>query len=90
MSIRVKLTLTFGGLAAMVLVLVGSNLKTPADADNRFTSYIGGINAPVNTGSHLRSAVKARKSFARNLVLLTQAADMAAVIWPWGGFHGDW
>jgi methyl-accepting chemotaxis protein len=78
MSIRIKLTLSFCGLAAMVLLVVGLSLKDLSDADTRFASYVNGINARVNLVAHLRSAVDARAISARNLVLVTKTADMEA------------
>ncbi|HEY4065651.1 MAG TPA: methyl-accepting chemotaxis protein [Burkholderiaceae bacterium] len=75
-SIRAKLSLAFGALAVMVLVVAGLSLKSLGDANERFTAYLSGINARAAMANQLRIAVDRRAIGARNLVLVTKPADM--------------
>ena len=77
LTIRAKLTLAFGTLAALVLLVCGLSLRSMADAQARFESYVNGINARATAASHVRDAVDRRAIAARNLVLLTSAEELA-------------
>ena len=76
LTVRAKLTLTFGGLVLMVLLIVGWAVKTLGDANARFENYVNGINARANMAHLVREAVDLRAIAARNLVLVTQPEDM--------------
>jgi methyl-accepting chemotaxis protein len=78
MTVRGKLTLAFGGLAALVLLVAGLSLKSVANADDRFVSYVDGINARALTAASVRSAVDRRAIAARNLVLVSKPEDVAS------------
>ena len=76
MNIRAKLSLAFGLMAVMVLVVAGLSLKSLGDSNTRFTAYLSGINARATMANQLRIAVDRRAIGARNLVLVTRPADM--------------
>ncbi len=84
MTVRAKLTAAFGTLALLVLLVAGLSLKSLNDANERFSSYVNGINARANLATHVRTAVDRRAIAARNLVLVTRPTDVevekAAVI----------
>ncbi|MBA4110901.1 MAG: methyl-accepting chemotaxis protein [Leptothrix sp. (in: Bacteria)] len=77
MTVRAKLTVAFGGLAVLVLIVAGLSLKALNDSNHRFTNYVNGINARSNLAAHARAAVDARAIAARNLLLVTKPADLA-------------
>ncbi|MGY8523905.1 methyl-accepting chemotaxis protein [Paracidovorax citrulli] len=77
LSIRSKLVLGFGVLVGMTLVVSVQSLRTLGDATDRFSAYIGGINARADVAAQVRMAVDARAIAARNLVLVTRADDKA-------------
>ena len=52
MTVRAKLTLAFGGLAMMVLLVAGMAVKMLSDVNERFDKYVNGINARADT-AHL-------------------------------------
>ena len=78
LTIRAKLAWTFGSLAAMVLLVAAMSLKLLSDANGRLEHYVAGIDARATMASHLRTAVNERAIAARNLVLVTSAADLEA------------
>ncbi|MFZ6647779.1 methyl-accepting chemotaxis protein [Undibacterium sp. TJN25] len=77
LTVRAKLTLAFGGLALMVLLIAGLALKTLGDANARFEDYVNGINARANMAHLVREAIDLRAIAARNLVLVTKPEDIA-------------
>ncbi|WP_394778210.1 methyl-accepting chemotaxis protein [Undibacterium sp.] len=77
LTVRAKLTLAFGGLALLVLLIAGLALKTLGDANARFENYVNGINARANTAHLVREAIDLRAIAARNLVLVTKPEDIA-------------
>lgn len=77
LTVRAKLTLAFGGLILMALVVVGFSVKDLADANVRFENYVSGINARASTAARVRAAIDLRAIAARNLVLVTTADDLA-------------
>ncbi|MBC7992697.1 MAG: MCP four helix bundle domain-containing protein [Rhizobacter sp.] len=77
LTVRAKLGLAFGGLAAFVLLISGLSLKALGDSNERFVNYVGGINARADLAERVRSAVDRRAIAARNLVLVTKLADLA-------------
>ena len=78
LSIRARLALAFGGLTALVLAVAGLALLELAAANDRFLHYTQGLNARATVAAHVRAAVDDRAIAARNLVLVTQDADLAA------------
>jgi methyl-accepting chemotaxis protein len=76
LTVRAKLTLAFGGLAAMVLVVAGLSLKAVGDANERFVGYVDGISARALAATSVRAAVYRRAVATRNLVLVTKPADL--------------
>ncbi|MFY9514383.1 MAG: methyl-accepting chemotaxis protein, partial [Rubrivivax sp.] len=78
LTVKSKLTLAFGGLAALVLSVAGMALSALGDANQRFAAYVDGINARAILAGHVRVAVDARAVAARNLVLVTSPAELEA------------
>jgi len=78
LTIRAKLTLAFGILAALVAVVAALALKDLGDANARFVHHVDGVSARATVASHLRIAVDRRAIAARNLVLVSTPADLAA------------
>ncbi|CAN5576944.1 methyl-accepting chemotaxis protein [soil metagenome] len=76
MSIRARLTAAFSALVLMVLVVAGMSLHALGEANQRFSDYIGGVNARSAMADKLRTAVDRRAIAARNLVLVTKPADV--------------
>ncbi len=76
LTIRARLTLSFAGLAAMVLLVAGLSLKSLGDANDRFAQFVTGIDARAKMVDQVRTAVDRRAIAARNLVLVTKPADL--------------
>jgi methyl-accepting chemotaxis protein len=89
LRIRTRLALAFGGLVAMVLAVAALALWSLADANKRFTGYTNGLNARAMVAAQVREAVDDRAIAARNLVLLTKEADIAAEKVVVGRAHKD-
>jgi len=77
MTVRAKLTLAFGGLATMVLLVSAFAISTLGDSNARFENYVDGISARATLAAELRSAVDSRAIAARNLVIVTRTEDVA-------------
>ncbi|MGF6653392.1 methyl-accepting chemotaxis protein [Paraburkholderia youngii] len=84
LSVKTKLTVAFGALAVVVLIVSGLALKELNDANDRFSGYVNGINARATMAEAVRTAVDDRAVAVRNLVLVTTPEDIelekAAVI----------
>ncbi len=78
LSIRTRLSLAFGFLAILVVLVAALALSALAEANHRFTAYTSGLNARATVAAHIRAAVGDRAIAARNLVLLTKATDLDA------------
>ena len=78
MSTRAKLAWSFGGLAAMTLLLAATSLALLGEANDRFADYVRGIDARARMAAKVRTAVEQRAIAARNLVLVTDAKQLAA------------
>ena len=78
MTVRSQLTLAFGGLAALVLMVAGLSVKSLQDANDRFGDYIAGVNAQAATAASVRAAVDRRAIAARNLVLVSKPEDLSS------------
>ncbi len=68
MTVRGKLTLAFGGLAAVIVVVSGIAVKSLGDANARFANFVQGINARQLQTYEVRTAVERRAIAARDLV----------------------
>ncbi|KQP17878.1 methyl-accepting chemotaxis protein [Pseudorhodoferax sp. Leaf267] len=77
-SIRSRLALAFGVLTLLVLAVAALALSALADANASFSNYTRGMNARATVAAHVRAAVGDRAIAARNLVLVTKPADLAA------------
>jgi methyl-accepting chemotaxis protein-1 (serine sensor receptor) len=76
LTIRVKLQLGFGMLAALVVVVSGIALTQLHRSTESFSNFIDGINARADVANQFRTAVDRRAIAARNLVLVTKASDL--------------
>ncbi|WP_186041687.1 methyl-accepting chemotaxis protein [Burkholderia gladioli] len=75
-SVKTKLTVAFGFLAAMVVIVSGFSLSGIVESHERFSSYVEGVNARSNAAQAIRRAVDDRAMAVRNLVLVTAPADI--------------
>ncbi|OYU43580.1 MAG: methyl-accepting chemotaxis protein [Burkholderiales bacterium PBB4] len=75
LTVRAKLTWAFGGLALLVLLISALSIKDLGDANERFDSYVNGVNESSDTAHLVREAIDLRAIAARNLVLVTSPAD---------------
>jgi methyl-accepting chemotaxis protein len=75
MTVRAKLTLAFGTLALLVLLVSGLSLRALSAADATFANYVEGLSARATLANSVRTAVDRRAIAARNLVLVTKDAD---------------
>jgi methyl-accepting chemotaxis protein-1 (serine sensor receptor) len=76
LSIRTRLLAGFGTLAGVVLVVSAYSLHALGDATAGFNDYLNGLNARADMAAQVRSAVDRRAIAARNLVLVTDAAEL--------------
>jgi methyl-accepting chemotaxis protein-1 (serine sensor receptor) len=77
MTVRAKLTLAFGGLALLVLLIAALSWKALSDANGAFENYVKGINARAEMAQGVRLAVDRRALAARNLVLVSKPSQLA-------------
>ena len=75
-SIRTRLGLAFGVLAALVAGVAALALWELAQANAGFLRYTQGLSARAKVATEIRAAVDDRAIAARNLVLVTKAADL--------------
>lgn len=76
LTVKAKLTLVFGVLAFMVLLISGFAIKTLGNANERLTDFVNGINARALASAGVRTAVERRAIAARNLVLVSSPTDI--------------
>jgi methyl-accepting chemotaxis protein-1 (serine sensor receptor) len=76
MTVRALLIWAFSSLALLVLLVAGLSLKFLNDANQNFVHYVEDINARALMADAVRTAVDRRAIAARNLVLVTKAADL--------------
>jgi methyl-accepting chemotaxis protein len=76
LTVRAKLSWAFGILTILVLIVSGLSLKAIGDANDRFSSYVNGLNARATMAESVRTAIDRRAIAARNLVLVTREADL--------------
>jgi methyl-accepting chemotaxis protein len=77
LSVKARLTGAFGLLATLVLLVSCLSLKALSDSNDRFSSYMSGVNARGDLAAGVRTAVDRRAIAARNLVLVTKPEDLA-------------
>ena len=75
LSVKARLTGTFGVLAATVLIVSGISLKSLNDANDRFANFVSGVNARATMAEQVRTAVDRRAIAARNMALVTTQGD---------------
>jgi len=78
LSFRSRLTLAFGGLAALTLLVAGFAIQSVSEIGERFVNFVNGVNARAQVAAEVRTAVDRRAIAARNLVLVTRPEDLAA------------
>ena len=78
MKISAKLAIAFASLAALVLLVGGLSVYALSDTTHRFSDYVKGTGAMGALANATRTGVDQRAIAARNLVLVTEPADMAA------------
>lgn len=78
MTVRAKLTLAFGGLALLVLLVSTLAINALMTANDELVTFAEGVNARSQMTLRLGAAVDARAVAARNLVLVTKPADLEA------------
>ena len=76
LTVRGALSIAFGLLAIVVLIVSGMSLKSLNDANDRFYGFVNGINARAEMAESIRTAVDERAVAVRNLVLVTKPADV--------------
>ena len=76
LTVRAKLATGFGSVAAMVALVSVLSLQSLEDSNDRFASYVEGINARVDLATRMRAAVDQRAIAARNLVLVSAEDDV--------------
>ncbi|WP_459625481.1 MCP four helix bundle domain-containing protein, partial [Burkholderia sp. 3C] len=76
LSAKSSLLITFGTLTVIVLVVSGVSLKALGDSNQRFYSFVKGINARADKAREVRNAVDDRAMAVRNLVLVSAPADI--------------
>src|SRR5450830_1771057 len=78
LSVRGQLTLAFGGLTALVLLIAGLAIQALGASNDDFEAYVNGINRRAKLAEQVHKAVAGRAIAARNLVLVTQSTDLEA------------
>jgi len=76
MTVKAKLSLSFGVLAALVLLVSSLALYSLSEINGSFAEYVRGVDARARTASEVRTAVDRRAIAARNLVIVTKPADV--------------
>ncbi len=84
LTVRTKLTLGFGGLAVLLMLISGISWRAQSEAHLDFEHYIQGISARAEMAKGVHQAVDRRAIAARNLVLVSspeeQAKEKASVL----------
>lgn len=75
-TVRAKLTLGFGGLALLLLLISGGSWKAQSDAHEDFEHYLEGIGARADLAHGVRSAIDRRAIAARNMALVTSPSEL--------------
>jgi len=77
-TVRTRLSLGFGLLAALVLTVAGTGLYAIGQSNARLEAFVNGINARVRLAMQARAAIDQRALAARNIVLASDDAARAA------------
>jgi methyl-accepting chemotaxis protein len=75
LSVKSKLMLAFAAIAGVVVVVSGLALHSLSESNERFEAYLEGLGTRQALAAEVRGAANARAIAARNLVLVTSAAD---------------
>ena len=78
LTVRAKLTWAFGILAVLVLLVAGLATMTLSQEQQRFDNYVNRVAFRVAVVNKVRQAVDARAIAARDLTIVTSAADIAS------------
>jgi len=78
LSIRTRLGLGFGTLALLVVLMAVIGIAAQSREHSAFTDYVNESDARLALANEILDASNARAIAARNLVLVTAAADIAA------------
>ncbi len=89
MNTKQKLLAGFGALACLVLVTALLGLRTAATSNSAFAGYVEGAAYRMEQANHALDAVNARAVAARNLMLTTDAAALAAELEAVGRAHKE-
>ena len=79
MTVRGKLTLAFGGLAALVLVVAASSVNALSESEGRFVHFVKGINLRALESTKVRTAVDRRAIAARDIMFVTGPKEVASI-----------
>jgi methyl-accepting chemotaxis protein len=74
--IATRIAISFGVLTAMILLVAIVSIKALNESNDRFVSFVHGINARAALADRIRADVDRRAIAARNLVLVTTPADI--------------
>ncbi len=77
MTVRTKLSLAFGLMVVLILLVAGLATYNSTRQKEQFTGFVEGINARAHLAKDVQSAVNNRAIAARNLVLATKESDRA-------------
>lgn len=77
-TVRTRLSLGFGLLAALVLTVAGTGLYAISQSNARLEAFVNGINARARLAMQAQAAIDQRALAARNIVLATDDAARAA------------
>ena len=89
LKVRTKLLLSFGVLAVIVLLVSGMSLHSLARSKARFSDYLQGVVERERLAVDIMGAANRRAVAARNLVLLSDAAERQAEAAAVGRAHTD-
>src|SRR5471032_2887088 len=78
LSVKAKLSWSFGLLIFMLVAISIFSLKALSDANSQFSNYVSGIEVRARLAETVRTSVDRRAIAARDLVLVTQPADLDA------------
>lgn len=78
MTVRTKLSLTFGLMVTLILLVAGIAIYDLTKQKDQFHDFVTGINARAYLAKDVQSSVNRRAIAARNLVLATKESDRAA------------
>ncbi|WP_281004327.1 methyl-accepting chemotaxis protein [Paraburkholderia sp. D15] len=76
-TVRGKLTLAFGGLTLLVLLVSAFALGSIKSANARFGSFVGGVNVRAQFAEQIRTAVDRRAIAARDILFVHSTAETA-------------